>query len=401
MSYQYRANEGVGENGYRALPYELYVAKEGYKCVTNAKETSPFTYDPSTKNVTFSVDAYATAAKLKAGLLSEGVNEAQISYKKSAVGPAMWVVLSDEQDFTQKLNSEDRHITLATGGTMFEDFSVFDGILIKSAILEYRPSVGKPPKAGKGKYARAKKDENIYGKEYLSIGIPEDIGNAVKDYITHVHGLTIDDKSFGNLQKGYYWQSNNADYDKIPCIVMNDRGEVKTLTPAHALEAAGKHLIGDAHFIIKTVRGSPFDNPNSNPPTKVTFTLAMFQIEKTTSIGPAPIGNAKSTGAIVGGAVVKDSGLFNVLTRGSGYGAGGVSGSTSGQGGAIPVATATKGPFSVAPPTRSEANNSATAGGLSRNYANPSNLAVAHQQPSRLSSPSAEVAKKEDEEVDV
>ncbi|KAJ3083782.1 hypothetical protein HDU99_006285 [Rhizoclosmatium hyalinum] len=397
MSYQYRPNEGNAENGYRAIPYDMYTAKDGYKCITQAKDTSPFKYDPSTKTVTFGKDAYATAAKLKAGLLSEGVDEGLIEYKKPPTSPAMWIVLTDEQDFTEKLNSEDRHISLATGGTMFEDFSVFDGILIKGAILEYRASVGKPPKAGKGKYAKAKKDENIYGKEYLSIGIPEDIGNAVKDFIIHVHGLSIDDKSFGNLQKGYYWQSNNADYDKVACIAMSERNEVKVLTPAHALEAAGKHLYGDAHFIIKTVRGSPFDNPNTNPPAKVTFTLAMFQIEKLTTVGPAPIGNAKSTGAIVGGATIKDSGLFNVLTRGSGLGAGGM----GAQSAAVPMGTATKAPFSAAPPTRPGTTPAAppAAGGLSRQYATPGALTTP-QQNSRIPSPSAEFIKKEEDDVD-
>ncbi|KAJ3297336.1 hypothetical protein HDU79_003951 [Rhizoclosmatium sp. JEL0117] len=281
--YQYNINEGEGGG---ALPYKLNVAKDGYKCIPHAKDTSPFTYEPSTKTVTFGTQAYATAAKLKAGLLSEGIDDGLIQFKDPPQSPPMWIVLSDETDLTQKLNQEHRHVSLATAGTMFQDFSVFEGILVKGAVMEYRECVGKLPKN--------RTNQNIYGRDYLSVGIPEDIGNAVRDFIMHVHGLSINDKSFGTLHQGFYWQSNNADYDKVPCIAMNVRQEVKILTPAHALEAVGKNLMGDAHFIIKTVRGSPFDDPDREPPAKVTFTLALFQIERTTTFGPPPFRISKS-----------------------------------------------------------------------------------------------------------
>ncbi|KAJ3218625.1 hypothetical protein HDU81_000556 [Chytriomyces hyalinus] len=149
------------------------------------------------------------------GFLPSSVLDLEIQYPEH-----FSVALGNEEDISKQVGSSVPVYSLPVG-ISYKDGSMTSAIVFRDAIVEYRTNIGVPS----SKKSVIPGKDNVYGKTYYSVGIPEERFNMMESKVKEVYGIEMakDPLSRGKIHNGYVWVNANVSKNHEPvCSVIKN-----------------------------------------------------------------------------------------------------------------------------------------------------------------------------------
>ncbi|KAI8611567.1 hypothetical protein BC830DRAFT_1198845 [Chytriomyces sp. MP71] len=187
------------------------------------------------------------------------------------------VVLGPEEDISKQVGSTAPVYSLPLG-ISYMDRSMMSAVVFKSAFIEHRNNIGVPS----AKKSVIPGKDNIYGKTYYSIGIPETWFKQLESRVFDIHGLpmTMNSAAHGKTHNGYVWFNANVAKNHEPTCSLVWAGKQRDRQLTALLTNFKQNIIGNVCCTVSLKRVVKNDKVFRS----FTFSLKQVQVVYVTDI---------------------------------------------------------------------------------------------------------------------